>query len=53
MTPGSAQRPYLHVNRYAVDRVTSSLMLGHFFPGARLVSQEAPDVTYSKSVLTK
>ena len=38
---GSAQRPYLHVNRYAVDRVTSNLMLGHFFPGARLVSQEA------------
>jgi hypothetical protein len=29
------------VNRYAVDRVTSSLMLGHFFPGARLVAQEA------------
>lgn len=38
---GTAQRPYLHVNRYAVDRVTSSLMLGHFFPGARLVSQES------------
>lgn len=41
---GSAQRPYLHVNRYAVDRVTSSLMLGHFFPGARLVAQEATTV---------
>lgn len=41
---GSAQRPYLHVNRYAVDRVTSSLMLGHFFPGARLVAQEAATV---------
>ena len=38
---GSAHRDYLHVNRYAVDRVTSSLMLGHFFPGARLVNQEA------------
>lgn len=38
---GVAQRPYLHVNRYAVDKVTSSLMLGHFFPGARLVAQEA------------
>ena len=37
----SAARPYVHVNRYAVDRVTSSLMLGHFFPGARLVAQEA------------
>ena len=41
---GSAQRPYLHVNRYAVDRVTSSLMLGHFFPGARLVAQESAPV---------
>ncbi|HEY4226770.1 MAG TPA: hypothetical protein VGM49_00395 [Candidatus Limnocylindrales bacterium] len=37
----SAARPHVHVNRYAVDRVTSSLMLGHFFPGARLVAQEA------------
>lgn len=41
---GSAIRPYLHVNRYAVDRVTSSLMLGHFFPAARLVSQESATV---------
>ncbi|MEO8272862.1 MAG: hypothetical protein ABI620_02185 [Chloroflexota bacterium] len=41
---GSAQRPYLHVNRYAVDRVTSTLMLGHFFPGARLVAQESATV---------
>jgi hypothetical protein len=38
----SASRPYIHVNRYAVDRVTSTLMLGHFFPGAHLVAQEAP-----------
>ncbi len=38
---GAAQRPYLHVNRYAVDRVTSTLMLGHFFPGAHLVTQDA------------
>ncbi len=36
---GIATRQYLHVNRYAVDKVTSSLMLGHFFPGARLVAQ--------------
>jgi hypothetical protein len=41
---GLVQRPYLHVNRYAVERVTSSLMLGHFFPGARLVAQEAATV---------
>lgn len=41
---GTAQRPYLHVNRYAVDRVTSSLMLAHFFPGARLVAQDAATV---------
>ena len=36
----SAARGYVHVNRYAVDRVTSSLMLGYFFPGAHLVVQE-------------
>lgn len=41
---GTAQRPYLHVNRYAVDRVTSTLMLGHFFPGAHLVPQESATV---------
>jgi hypothetical protein len=41
---GSAQRPYVNVNRYAVDRVTSSLMLGHFFPGARLVAEDAATV---------
>lgn len=41
---GIAERRYLHVNRYAVERVTSSLMLGHFFPGARLVAQEAAAV---------
>jgi hypothetical protein len=38
----TATRPYVHVNRYAVDCVTSTLMLGHFFPGARLVAHEAP-----------
>lgn len=38
---GSASRPYLHVNRYAVERVRSSLMLGYFFPGAQLVAQES------------
>ncbi|HET9681039.1 MAG TPA: hypothetical protein VFP19_03300 [Candidatus Limnocylindrales bacterium] len=31
---GVAERPYAHVNRYAVDRVASNLMLGFFFPGA-------------------
>ena len=41
---GAAARPYAHVNRYAVDRVTSTLMLGHFFPGARLVAQESAPV---------
>jgi hypothetical protein len=30
------QREHLYVNRYTVDKVTSTLMLGHFFPGARL-----------------
>ena len=31
---GIAQRAWGHVNRYAVDWVTSSLMLAYFFPGA-------------------
>lgn len=31
---GIAERPWVHVNRYAVERVTSNLMLGFFFPGA-------------------
>jgi hypothetical protein len=38
--PATAQRPHLHVNRYAVDRVVSMLMLGFYFPGARLVAGE-------------
>ena len=38
---GTAERVHLHVNRYAVERVVSSLMLGHYFPGARLVMPEA------------
>ncbi len=37
---GTADRDHVHVNRYAVERVTSSLMLGHFFPGARLLTPE-------------
>ena len=41
---GFAQRPYLHVNRYVVDQATSTLMLGHYFPGARLVAHEAVPV---------
>jgi hypothetical protein len=35
-----ARREHLYVNRYTVDKVTSALMLGHFFPGARLESPE-------------
>ena len=38
--PGTAHRDHLHVNRYAVDRVVSMLMLGFYFPGARLVAGE-------------
>lgn len=33
---GSAERPHVHVNRYAVERVISPIMLGHYFPGAQL-----------------
>lgn len=35
-----AGRPHLHVNRYAVERVVSSLMLAHYFPGAHLATPE-------------
>ena len=44
--PGAAvaERAYVHVNRYAVDAVESVLMLGFFFPGARLVDQETVSV---------
>ena len=37
---GTAERTYVQINRYAVDSVASTLMLGFFFPGARLVKQE-------------
>jgi hypothetical protein len=37
---GVAERAYVHVNRYAVESVSSSLMLGFYFPGARLLEQE-------------
>lgn len=37
---GKAERPYVHVNRYAVDSVESTLMLGFYFPGARFPRQE-------------
>jgi hypothetical protein len=37
---GAAERPHVHVNRYAVERVVSSLMLGHYFPGAALATPE-------------
>ena len=33
---GSAERAHVHVNRYAVERVVSPIMLGHYFPGAQL-----------------
>ncbi len=33
---GVAERPWAQVNRYAVEGVASNLMLGFFFPGARL-----------------
>jgi hypothetical protein len=38
---GLADRPHAHVNRYAVDRIASNLMLGFFFPGA--VQEPLPD----------
>ena len=38
---GVALRDSVHVNRYAVERVASSIMLGFFIPGAEL---ETPNV---------
>ena len=35
---GAADRAHVHVNRYAVERVVSTLMLGHYFPGAQLLT---------------
>jgi hypothetical protein len=35
---GAAERDHVHVNRYAVERVVSTLMLGRYFPGARLLT---------------
>jgi hypothetical protein len=40
----SPVRAHLHVNRYAVERVASSLMLAIYFPGAQLAPQEAVPV---------
>jgi hypothetical protein len=37
---GAADRPHVYVNRYAVERVVASLMLGHFFPGATLLTPQ-------------
>jgi hypothetical protein len=39
-----AKRDHLHVNRYAVEMVSSSLMLGFFFPGAQLATPEPTPV---------
>ena len=33
---GTAERAHVLVNRYAVEKAASALMLGFFFPGARL-----------------
>jgi hypothetical protein len=35
---GVAERASIHVSRYAVERVESTLMLGYFFPGAQLTA---------------
>jgi hypothetical protein len=39
-----AKRAHVHVNRYAVERCASSIMLGFFFPGAHFAKQEAVPV---------
>ena len=40
----SAERLHVHVNRYAVESYSCSLMLGFHFPGARFVTPEAVPV---------
>lgn len=40
----SAERAHVHVNRYAVESCSCSLMLGFHFPGARFVTPEAVPV---------
>lgn len=42
---GAAERAYVQVNRFAVERVTSTLMLGFFFPGATFVAPETVAAT--------
>ena len=37
---GTAEHAHVHVNRYGVVRVTSPIMLGHYFPGAQLETQQ-------------
>lgn len=37
---GVAEREHVHVNRYAVERVSAPIMLGHFFPGAQLETNQ-------------
>jgi hypothetical protein len=39
-----AERAHISVNRYAVEMVSSPIMLGFFFPGARYAAQEAVPV---------
>jgi hypothetical protein len=39
---GVAERSTVHISRYAVERVESSLMLGFFFPGAVLTEPPVP-----------
>jgi len=41
---GSAERAHVYVNRYAVEKAASALMLGFFFPGARLAPLAAVPV---------
>ncbi len=41
---GTAERDYVEVNRYAVERVTSPLVLSFHFPGATFVEAEGAPV---------
>lgn len=41
---GTAERAYVEVNRYAVERVTSPLVLSFYFPGATFVEAESVPV---------
>jgi hypothetical protein len=46
---GIADRVSVHVNRYSVERVESSIMLGFFFPGAEFETHDVASIDGAES----